>query len=245
MRAIIIDGEELFRLSLREVIAVAGPFTTIVEADSEASFMITTAQLRNIDLVVIYPSSIGGWSGGDTCSYLTLTRRLYPKAAVISFSNCDTVQHAMLHGDITILPRSSSVEMIASTIRSLLQLPPLSSSRNMNPSAPNVRPLLQRAAQQPEADTSAQLECLSKLSGRQRQILLMTADGLANKEIAARLGIAEGTVKAHMHAIFKALEVTNRTQAVVRFGNLARPSEAQKSSASSVSIESASQHQSV
>ena len=56
------------------------------------------------------------------------------------------------------------------------------------------------------------------LSYRQKQILSMAADGLPNKEIAARLSIAEGTVKAHMHAIFKVLGVSNRTQAVIRYG---------------------------
>ena len=61
---------------------------------------------------------------------------------------------------------------------------------------------------------------MRNLSRRQREIINMVADGLANKEIAARLGIAEGTVKAHMHAVFKALGVTNRTQAVVLYNRL-------------------------
>lgn len=218
MRALIIDAEELFRLSLREVISVSGPFTAIAEADSEASFLTTTAQERNIDLVIMYPTSISD----DTSNYLTLTRRLYPNAAIISFSSSETIQHSMRHGDVVILPRSSGVEKIISTIRRALNLPPLSSA---HPGAPNVRPMMQADPQRPATDTSAQMECLARLSGRQRQILLMTADGLANKEIAAQLSIAEGTVKAHMHAIFKVLGVTNRTQAVVRYGNLAQPKE--------------------
>ena len=37
-------------------------------------------------------------------------------------------------------------------------------------------------------------------------------------EIAEARGTAEGTVKAHMHAIFKVLGVSNRTQAVIRYG---------------------------
>lgn len=226
MRALIIDAEELFRLSLKEVISVSGPFTAIAEADSEVSFMTTTAQERNIDLVVIYPASIGP----DSSNYLSLTRRLYPHAAIISFSSGESVHHSMRHGDVIILPRSTSVQQIVATIRSAMNLPPLTRSTTPNPSAPDVRPMLQGAPQQNQVDTSAQLECLARLSARQRQILLMTADGLANKEIAARLGIAEGTVKAHMHAIFKVLGVTNRTQAVVRYGNLAKPSQQQDES---------------
>ncbi len=219
MRALIIDAEELFRLSLREVISVAGPFSAIAEADSEASFLTTTAQVRNIDLVAIYPTSMGS----DTAHYLTLIRRLYPSAAIISFSSCETVQQPMLHGDILILPRSSSIETIVETIRNVLKLPPLTNAHKANPSAPDIRPMLQAADQNTACDRRAQTQYLAKLSNRQRQILLMAADGLANKEIAARLEIAEGTVKAHMHAVFKSLNVTNRTQAVIRFSNLALP----------------------
>ena len=219
MRALIIDSEELFRISLREVISASGPFTSIVEADNEESFLKTTAQTRNIDLVIIYPASIGK----NTSNYLTITRRLYPSAAIISFSSSETIQHSMMHGDVIILPRSSRVEKIVTTIRKAINLPPLPKTANAPSVTPDVRSLLNANSPQAENTTSAQMQCLLKLSNRQRQILLMTADGLANKEIAARLGIAEGTVKAHMHAIFKALGVTNRTQAVVRYGNLARP----------------------
>lgn len=219
MRALIIDAEELFRLSLKEVISVSGPFTSIAEVDSESSFLATTAQIRNIDLVILYPASIGN----DSNHYLMLTRRLYPNAAIISFSSSDSIQHSMQHGDVIILPRSSTVKKIVSTIRQALKLPQMEGANSPNPKTPDVGSLLKTNPSPVPMKTSAQMECLLKLSVRQRQILLMVADGLANKEIAARLDIAEGTVKAHMHAIFKHLNVTNRTQAVVLYANLAQP----------------------
>jgi DNA-binding NarL/FixJ family response regulator len=74
----------------------------------------------------------------------------------------------------------------------------------------------------PTAENDASYVDLSRLSFRQKQILAMAADGLPNKEIAARLGIAEGTVKAHMHAIFKVLDVSNRTQAVIKYSAINR-----------------------
>jgi len=46
---------------------------------------------------------------------------------------------------------------------------------------------------------------------RQRQIVLLAAEGLSNKEIARRLDISEGTVKAHLHNIFERLGLENRT----------------------------------
>lgn len=53
------------------------------------------------------------------------------------------------------------------------------------------------------------------LSDRQREVLQGLCDGLANKEVATRLGIAEKTVKVHVSAIFDKLGVTNRTQATM------------------------------
>jgi DNA-binding NarL/FixJ family response regulator len=55
----------------------------------------------------------------------------------------------------------------------------------------------------------------NQLSGREREVLALLATGLANKQIARRLGIAERTVKAHLTSIFQQLGVTDRTQAAL------------------------------
>ncbi len=52
------------------------------------------------------------------------------------------------------------------------------------------------------------------LSPRLLEVLMLAANGSSNKQIANTLGITEGTVKLHFHAILKALEATNRTQAI-------------------------------
>jgi DNA-binding NarL/FixJ family response regulator len=56
---------------------------------------------------------------------------------------------------------------------------------------------------------------LSGLSGREAQVVGLVADGLANKDIARRLRISEGTVKAHLSAVFAKFGVRNRTQAAL------------------------------
>lgn len=56
---------------------------------------------------------------------------------------------------------------------------------------------------------------LPELSEREIQILQCLAAGDANKEIAARLTVAEATVKAHVKAILRKLQVDNRTQAAI------------------------------
>ena len=164
MRALIIDAEELFRLSLKEVIFVSGHFTSIAEVDSESSFLATTAQIRDIDLVILYPASIGN----DSNHYLMLTRRLYPNAAIISFSSSKSVQHSMQHGDVTILPRSSPVKTIVSAIRQALNLPRLEGTNSPNPKAPDVGDLLKASPCAEPMKTHSQTECLLKLSVRQQ-----------------------------------------------------------------------------
>jgi len=46
-------------------------------------------------------------------------------------------------------------------------------------------------------------------------VLALLAQGLANKQIARRLGIAEKTVKAHLTSVFQSIGVTDRTQAAL------------------------------
>jgi DNA-binding NarL/FixJ family response regulator len=53
------------------------------------------------------------------------------------------------------------------------------------------------------------------LSAREREVLDLVAEGLPNKQIARRLGIAERTVKAHLTSIFQQIGVTDRTQAAL------------------------------
>jgi DNA-binding NarL/FixJ family response regulator len=56
---------------------------------------------------------------------------------------------------------------------------------------------------------------LAQLSPREIDILHHLARGLSNKEIAAALGVVEGTVKIHITSIFNKLDVSDRTQALI------------------------------
>jgi len=62
-----------------------------------------------------------------------------------------------------------------------------------------------RAEQRPEID----------LSPRERDVLVLVAEGMPNKRIAQRLEISEKTVKAHLTSIFQRIGVTDRTQAAL------------------------------
>jgi two-component system, NarL family, nitrate/nitrite response regulator NarL len=55
----------------------------------------------------------------------------------------------------------------------------------------------------------------SDLSTREQQVITLVCGGLSNKEIANKLGVAEGTVKAHLHAIFEKLGVRSRIEIMI------------------------------
>jgi two-component system, NarL family, nitrate/nitrite response regulator NarL len=59
---------------------------------------------------------------------------------------------------------------------------------------------------------------LTVLTGRQQQVATLACQGLSNREIATRLGVAEGTVKIYLHAIYKKLDVRSRFDLIMRFG---------------------------
>jgi DNA-binding NarL/FixJ family response regulator len=59
------------------------------------------------------------------------------------------------------------------------------------------------------------------LSPRERAVALLIAGGLSNKEVAHELGLRIGTVKVHVHNIFKKLGVRNRHSLIIRHGTKA------------------------
>ncbi|SER14617.1 response regulator [Neolewinella agarilytica] len=58
---------------------------------------------------------------------------------------------------------------------------------------------------------------LDQLTPRQNDILSLLAEGKSNREVASQLALTEGTVKQHVHAIYRVLQVANRVEAVNLF----------------------------
>ncbi len=61
----------------------------------------------------------------------------------------------------------------------------------------------------------------SSLTQREREVMLLVADGLSNKDVGRRLNVSEGTVKVHLHSIYQKVAVNNRT-ALAKFAGLYR-----------------------
>jgi DNA-binding CsgD family transcriptional regulator len=60
------------------------------------------------------------------------------------------------------------------------------------------------------------IRAVSALTARQRQLLKLVAQGFTNYQIARRLGVEEGTIRAHLYQIYARLGVSSRTAAVTR-----------------------------
>ena len=108
------------------------------------------------------------------------------------------------------IPKSSTQSVLISALRLVLAggvyLPPVVLS-----DAPPAK-----SAQPPEA----QRKELPGVSPRQIEVLRMAITGKSNKVIAREMSLAEGTVKQHLSASFRALGVANRTEAVYRAAEL-------------------------
>lgn len=78
-----------------------------------------------------------------------------------------------------------------------------------------VQPSLTPALNAGMALKAAADDKLSELTRREIEVLKLIAEGLFNKEIAAKLDISERTVKNHVSNIFKKIDVSDRTQAAV------------------------------
>lgn len=58
------------------------------------------------------------------------------------------------------------------------------------------------------------------LTRRERELIELVRQGLRNRDIAAELGVTEGTVKVYLHSIFDKLQVENRTELALRAAQL-------------------------
>jgi two-component system nitrate/nitrite response regulator NarL len=80
------------------------------------------------------------------------------------------------------------------------------------------------------ARTDACKYSLTTLTTRERQIVGLVSKGLSNREVASRLNLSEGTIKAHLHNIYQKLAISNRTALTALAVSLSRQLEATEAS---------------
>jgi DNA-binding NarL/FixJ family response regulator len=124
------------------------------------------------------------------------------------------MEMALEAGALGYLPKSHSETVALCVLRLVLSG---GAYRPYLPSNTNAAAQPKASGATDEAATQSAPEPLRDygLSERQIEVLSLAAQGKSNLSIAKHLGIAEGTVKLHMSAIFKALNVQNRSEAVL------------------------------
>ncbi|MQY52660.1 response regulator transcription factor [Rhodocyclus tenuis] len=157
-----------------------------------------------------------GLPGIDGLTCLSLIRSRYPTIPVVIVSAYDdalTVARALKAGASGFVPKAYSGERLLAALREVLNGGIFAPDRLMPMKlGPELPPLPIGGGADPAE---------FGLTERQVDVLSLMVRGKSNRDIGIRLGLTEGTVKIHTTAIFKALGVSSRTQALVavnRFG---------------------------
>ncbi|MFT3729313.1 MAG: response regulator transcription factor [Terricaulis sp.] len=205
IKALVADDHELFRSGMRQLLVDMLGADEVREAETlDQAIEILTNQGAG-DLVLV-DLRMPGMSGAEALSAL---RDGFPdaKVAVVSAweERADIISalSAGVHGYI---PKSLPSAEIANALKSILEgrifVPPTLGRRDAAAMGPAAR----------ESDVGGS----DKLTLRQREVLNELLKGMASKEIARTLDIAEGTVKIHLAAIYRALGVRTRAEAIAK-----------------------------
>ena len=206
MKALIVDDHPLIQHAISNVLTGLDPETEIAVAGDCNRAMEIAGHGPEPDLVLL-DLNLPGLSGIPA---LKLWRSRFPAVPVVVLSALDdqqTVLAAISAGAAGYIPKSSSNEVMRHALRLVLSggryLPPELLARPGTPASPRV----QRRSMQ-SAETLG-------LTERQMAVLRLIARGASNKVICRELGLAERTVKAHVTAVMRSLNVSSRTQAAV------------------------------
>jgi DNA-binding NarL/FixJ family response regulator len=205
IKALVADDHELFRSGMKQLLVDVLGAEDVREAETlDQAIEILTNQGAG-DLVLV-DLRMPGMSGAEALAAL---RDGFPEAKVAVVSaweeRADIISalSAGVHGYI---PKSLPSSEIANALKSILE------GRIFVPPTLGRRDAAAVGSPPREADVSGS----DKLTLRQREVLNELLKGMASKEIARTLDIAEGTVKIHLAAIYRALGVRTRAEAIAK-----------------------------
>jgi two-component system, NarL family, nitrate/nitrite response regulator NarL len=146
---------------------------------------------------------------------LAALREEFPDTPTVIFSGDEsvaTMANAFEYGIRGYISKSTPTPVVASAIRMIL-------------AGGSYIPEHAAAALGIKAPPGSAVNALEEdsahyLTPRQQEVFHALLEGLPNKVIGARLGMADGTVKAHMNTIYRSLGVRNRAQAILRARDL-------------------------
>ena len=191
---LIADDHPLFRQALALAVASVAPTARVIEAGTLGAASKAASELDDLRLVTLdlkMPGAIG-YSG---IALLHAERPEVPILVVSSAEGANAAEEARAFGAVGFLRKDADLGRIEDAIRTAL-----------GGTAP--------APKKPDAVDKVRSE-VAGLTPTQLKVLLAVLEGKLNKQIAFDLGMSEATVKAHMTAIMRKLDVQNRTQAAL------------------------------
>jgi DNA-binding NarL/FixJ family response regulator len=197
IRIVIADDHRVVRTGLEQLVGTFEDMEVVgAGSNGEEAVDICAATRPDVALIDLEMPVLDG---------IEATRRIRdgsPGTSVIvftSFSDRERILGALDAGAIGYLLKDAEPEELSRAIRAAV--------RGEAPLAPKAAAALlaARSTATPSHD----------MTEREREVLRLVASGLANKQIARRLGISEKTVKGHLTHVFQAIGVTDRTQAAL------------------------------
>lgn len=200
----IVEDNKIIRESLVEFVQADDSQCTCVCACATAREALKEMPKHQPDIVLM-DIQLPDISGIECTARL---KQLLPSVQIIMvtvYEDTERIYNALSAGACGyLLKRSSSKEIVAAIHEVRLGGAPMSR---------DIARKVILSFQQP-ANTMAEV---AELSPREREILELLADGLPNKQIAARLGTTDGTVRWHLRHVYHKLHVRSRTEATLKY----------------------------
>jgi DNA-binding NarL/FixJ family response regulator len=202
MKILVIDDHPLIQEALRHVLAALDPALEFIQAQDSSEAHAALSREPDTDLILL-DLALPGCDGFDLLAEL---RREWPGMPVLVLSathDRETVEHALDLGAMGFIPKTANTRVLLEALQLVLAGGVYVPSEPLRAS-PAVR----------SRTTVTRPEQLG-LTLRQADVLKLLVQGKPNKLICRDLKLSEGTVKVHVSAILRALNVRNRTQVVI------------------------------
>jgi DNA-binding NarL/FixJ family response regulator len=199
MKILLADDHPLFREGVRHVLAQLDGRVEILDAHDYPSVFAVAARHPDLDLALV-DLNMPGMAGREA---VTRFRSQFPEIPLVILSAIEDradIQRILQAGALGYIQKSSPSQDILDALRRILD-----GHIYLPPALANGFPA--------EADRPS--AAFPHLTSRQYAVLRLLVRGKTNKTIGLQLGLSEGTVKIHMAAIFRALNVSNRTEATI------------------------------
>ncbi|HBS42992.1 MAG TPA: DNA-binding response regulator [Oceanospirillales bacterium] len=210
----IADDHPLFRTALVQVISQNYPDSSISQSQTLESTLHDLENLEDVDLLLLDLNMPGSM---DLFGLVTI-RETFPGIPVVIVSGNEeqaTVNRALGHGALGYISKSLSPEQMSAAITAVLD------------GKIWVEERFKAALKPISAEEKDLAGKIASLTPQQYKVLCLLKEGWLNKQIGYEIGVTEATVKAHITAIFRKLNVSNRVQAILEMNKLAiHPDEA-------------------